>query len=167
MFSSRCCSRFSVQYWAGGIFGRGAKQPDGAPYPNMDENGLRPVQPPILPEDGRPPAGPLVRFLLLFLSSHASSFSHFFSDIAFIFRLGAGNTGPRGAGERRPEPVSIPGPGAEDLAGKSSRRDGRAEISARLAAPGHGRSGNQFVHTRYLPLVVMPTTLRGLNGLVG
>ena len=50
--------RTTVQYWAGGMFGRGALQPDGEPYPSMDTRGLRPVQPPILPE--QPPEGPLV-----------------------------------------------------------------------------------------------------------
>ena len=48
----------TVQYWAGGMFGRGATQPDGQPYPQLDANGLRPVQPPMLPEE--PPGGPVV-----------------------------------------------------------------------------------------------------------
>ena len=49
----------TVQYWPNGMFNRGATQPDGEKYPQMADNGLRPLQPPILPdeppEDAAPP----------------------------------------------------------------------------------------------------------------
>lgn len=43
--------RLTVQYWPNGMFNRGATQPDGEPYPQMTDNGLRPKQPPILPDE--------------------------------------------------------------------------------------------------------------------
>ena len=48
----------TVQYWPNGMFNRGATQPDGEKYPQMAANGLRPLQPPILPDDPPDDASP-------------------------------------------------------------------------------------------------------------